>query len=69
MFELNFVSFFTVTAVSYVTCSYIFLKFPWLLHKRKEYKSAELQSLLDSNKVLHISHRGGRCEYYFLTIF
>ena len=57
--EFNWYSFFAFTTVSYIACSFFFLKYPHLLHKKKIYKNKILQTALTSNKVIHISHRGG----------
>ena len=57
--DFNFYSFVTFTTVSYIACSFFFLKFPHFLHAKKTYKNKLLQAVLNSNKFLHISHRGG----------
>ena len=43
----------------YIITSYILLKFPNILHKKKVYKSKVLRDVLERKGVLHISHRGG----------
>ncbi len=62
MADLNWFNFLTFTTVSYIACSFFFLKYPNLIHKRKTYKNKILQMTVNSNKILHISHRGGCSE-------
>ena len=66
MAEFNWFNFISFTAVFYVSCSFFFLKYPNFLHKKKIYKSKLLQNVLNSDKILHISHRGG--NDFFLKI-
>ena len=56
---MSYTLFFTI---SYVTASYFFLKMPTILHKKKKYRSPILNKAIETNKILHISHRGGSFE-------
>lgn len=61
--ELTFFSFLTITTISYIACSAFFLKYPNLIHRKKIYKSNLLQKALNTDKILHISHRGGKIKF------
>ena len=43
----------------YYLISYFFLKYPYLLHKKQKFKNQFLNSLVNSNKVATMTHRGG----------
>lgn len=49
-------------SISYVLLSWILFLYPNLLRKKKNYLSVKLNLLVNSDKVLHISHRGGSRE-------
>lgn len=58
----DFLSICVFGSISYVFLSWVVFFYPNLLRKKKSYLSEKLNLLINSDKVLHISHRGGSRE-------
>jgi glycerophosphoryl diester phosphodiesterase len=59
---------YTTILISYAFASYLLLKFPNLLWKKRRYQNELLNEAIDGKRVLHISHRGGTRERLENTI-